>query len=256
MGRVENKIAVVTGGALGIGRATCLLLAQEGAAVAVTDILDQEGQAVADEITRAGGQAAYWHMNVAREDEVKATLAAIKARFGAIHILVNNAGFSGADKPPHDITEAEWDAVFAVDVKGAFFCTKHSVPIMRAAGGGSIINLSSIYGLIGAPDIPPYHAAKGAVRLMTKTDAIFYARDNIRVNSVHPGTILTELVVEMARNAPEGYEQYMAGRNRIHPLGHVGEPLDVAYGILYLASDEAKFVTGTELVIDGGYTAQ
>ena len=148
------------------------------------------------------------------------------------------------------------DAVFAVDVKGAFFCTKHAVPVMLAHGGGSIVNISSIYGAIGSADVPPYHAAKGAVRLMTKTDAIYYAPKGIRVNSVHPGTIMTELVRGMALDAPEGYEKYMEGRNRIHPIGHPGEPIDVAYGVLYLASDEAKFVTGAELYIDGGYTAQ
>ncbi|MBI5958586.1 MAG: glucose 1-dehydrogenase [Chloroflexi bacterium] len=256
MGRVDHKVAVVTGGALGIGKAICELLAREGAVVAVADILDAPGQAVAQAINQQGGQASYWPMDVSREADVQRTLAAIAARYGAIHILVNNAGVAGADKPPHEITEAEFDAIFAVDVKGVFFCTKHVIPIMRAAGAGSIVNLSSIYGLVGSADIPPYHAAKGAVRLMTKTDAMYYAKDKIRVNSVHPGTIMTELVEEMARNSPEGYEEYMKGRSRIHPIGHPGEPLDVAYGVLYLASDEAKFVTGAELVIDGGYTAQ
>ncbi len=256
MGRVENKVAVVTGAAIGIGRAIAELLAREGAIVAVTDILDEQGRATADAITRQGGKATFWHMDVSREADVQRTLGAIAAQYGAINILVNNAGVSGADKPPHEITEADFDAILAVDVKGVFFCTKHIIPIMRAAGGGSIVNLSSIYGLIGSADIPPYHAAKGAVRLMTKTDAIYYAKDKIRVNSVHPGTIMTELVEDMARNSPEGYEEYMKGRCRIHPIGHPGEPLDVAYGVLYLASDEAKFVTGAELVIDGGYTAQ
>jgi len=256
MGRVENKVALVTGGALGIGRAICELFAREGAAVAVTDILEAEGQAVVDAITAAGGKAAFWRMDVAREASVRQTVAAIAAHFGRIDILVNNAGISGADKPPHEISEEEWDAVFAVDVKGAFFCTKHVVPLMLAQGGGSIVNISSIYGAIGSADVPPYHAAKGAVRLMTKTDAMYYARHGIRVNSVHPGTIMTELVVGMAQNAPEGYEAYMEGRNRIHPIGHPGEPIDVAYGVLYLASDEARFVTGSELYIDGGYTAQ
>lgn len=256
MGRVTGKVAVVTGGAMGIGRGICELLAREGAAVAVTDIQDTQGEAVAAGIRAAGGTAQFWHLDVSREAEVAATLAAVSAQFGPITILVNNAGLAGVDKPTHEVSEAEWDAVFAVDVKGVFFCTKHIVPIMRAAGGGSIINLSSIYGLIGSPDVPPYHAAKGAVRLMTKTDAMFYAKDHIRVNSVHPGTILTELVDEMARNSPEGYEDYMKGRYAIHPLGIIGEPLDVAYGVLYLASDEARFVTGTELIIDGGYTAR
>lgn len=256
MGRLDKKVALITGGALGIGRATCELFAREGAAVAVTDILEAEGQALADEIAARGDQAAFWRMNVAREASVRGTVAAIVERFGRIDILVNNAGLSGVDKPTHEISEEEWDAVFAVDVKGAFFCTKHVVPVMLAQGGGAIVNISSIYGAIGSADVPPYHAAKGAVRLMTKTDAIYYARQGIRVNSVHPGTIMTELVKGMALDAPEGYEVYMEGRNRIHPIGHPGEPLDVAYGVLYLASDEAKFVTGAELYIDGGYTAQ
>ncbi len=254
MGRVENKVTVVTGGATGIGRAICELFAQEGAIVAVTDVLP--GQDTAESIRKAGGNARFWRMDVSKEADVRETLNAIHREFGAIYILVNNAGIAGADKPTHEITEAEWDAVFAVDVKGVFFCTKHVVPLMRAAGGGSIVNLSSIYGMVGARDVPPYHAAKGAVRLMTKTDAVFYAPDQIRVNSVHPGTIMTDLVAEMARNSPEGYEKYMEGRNAIHPLGHTGEPLDVAYAVLYLASDEARFVTGAELLVDGGYTAQ
>jgi len=249
-------VTVVTGGATGIGRAIGELFAREGAIVAVTDVLGPPGQDTAESIRTAGGRAQFWRMDVSKEADVRDTLNAIHREYGAIHILINNAGIAGADKPTHEITEAEWDAVFAVDVKGVFFCTKHVVPLMRAAGGGSIVNLSSIYGMVGARDVPPYHAAKGAVRLMTKTDALFYARDKIRVNSVHPGTIMTDLVAEMARNSPEGYEKYMEGRNTIHPLGHTGEPVDVAYAVLYLASDEARFVTGAELLVDGGYTAQ
>ncbi len=256
MGRVENKVTVITGGALGIGRAICELFAQEGALVVVTDVLEDDGQAVAAAIREAGGKAEFRLMDVSSEAAVQGTLSAIHAEHGRIDILVNNAGVAGADKPTHEITEAEWDAVFAVDVKGVFFCTKHVVPLMKADGGGSIVNLSSIYGMVGAQDVPPYHAAKGAVRLMTKTDAVLYAKDKIRVNSVHPGTIMTALVEEMAHNAPEGYEKYMQGRCDIHPIGHPGEPLDVAYAVLYLASDEAKFVTGAELLVDGGYTAQ
>ncbi len=256
MNRVLDKVTVVTGAALGIGQAIAELFAAEGAVVAVTDVLDDQGEAVAESIRQQGGKAKFWHMDVSKETSVRETLTAIWSEYGRIDILINNAGVSGADKPTHEITEAEWDAVFAVDVKGVFFCTKHAVPYMKAAGGGSIVNLSSIYGMIGSADVPPYHAAKGAVRLMTKTDAIFYAKDHIRVNSVHPGTIMTALVEEMARNAPEGYEKYMEGRCAIHPIGHPGEPVDVAYAVLYLASDEAKFVTGAELLVDGGYTAQ
>jgi len=154
------------------------------------------------------------------------------------------------------VEEAEWDAVFAVDVKGVFLCTKHAIPHMREAGGGSIVNVSSVYGLVSDANVPPYHAAKGAVALMTKTDALLYARDRIRVNSIHPGHVATP-IHEWVRNGSE------ADRKRIirllgldYPIGHIGEVEDVAYGILYLASDEAKFVTGAQLVVDGGYSAR
>jgi len=256
MGRVEGKVAIVTGGALGIGRATCLLLAKEGAKVAVTDILDKEGQKVVDEIKDAGGVAESWHLDVTKEQEVKKVFADVAREFGKIDVLVNNAGIAGVNKPTHQITEEQWDKVINVNVKGVFFCTKHAIPYMQNTGGGSIINLSSIYGLVSAPDIPPYHASKGAVRLMTKTDALLYAKDNIRVNSVHPGYIWTPLVEDLGRKSPRGVEAFREQLDSLHPIGHVGEPEDIAYGILYLASDESKFVTGSELVIDGGYTAR
>jgi NAD(P)-dependent dehydrogenase (short-subunit alcohol dehydrogenase family) len=140
-------------------------------------------------------------------------------------------------------------------VKGVFFCTKHAIPHLRRAGGGSIVNLSSIYGLVGAPDVPPYHASKGAVRLMTKTDALLYAREGIRVNSVHPGYIWTPMVENHLKSLGD-VEEGRKALAELHPVGRVGEPDDIAYGILYLASDEARFVTGSELVIDGGYTAR
>jgi NAD(P)-dependent dehydrogenase (short-subunit alcohol dehydrogenase family) len=153
------------------------------------------------------------------------------------------------------LTEAEWDFVQAINVKGVFFGTKHAIAPMRKAGAGSIINLSSIYGLVGAPDVPPYHASKGAVRLMTKTDALLYAQDRIRVNSIHPGFIWTPMV----QNHLKEQGDVTTGRQAVsalHPLGHLGEPDDIAWGAVYLASDEAKFITGAELVIDGGYTAR
>jgi len=165
---------------------------------------------------------------------------------------VNNAGISGSAKPMHEVTEKEWDDLMAVNVKGVFFCTKHAVRHMLDSGSGSIVNLSSIYGLIGAGDAPPYHASKGAVRLMAKNDAIAYAKNKIRVNSVHPGFIKTPMVENYGKTIPGFFEQL----NSLHPLGHIGEPIDIAYGILYLISDESKFVTGSELVIDGGYTAK
>lgn len=255
MARVEGKVAVVTGGGLGIGRATCLLLAREGARVAVTDVLDREGESVAAEIRKQGGRARFWHLDVSQESAVRETLGQVVAEFGRLDIVVNNAGIAGPNKPTHELTETEWDTVQAVNVKGVFFCIKHAIPHLRAAGGGSIINLSSIYGLISAPDVPPYHASKGAVRLMTKTDALMYANDRIRVNSVHPGFILTPMVEGFFATTPDAVQTRKAVE-ALHPLGHLGEPDDVAYGILYLASDESKFLTGIELVIDGGYTAR
>ena len=255
MDRVKDKVAIVTGGANGIGQATCVLLAKEGAKVAITDILDRQGQKLAEEIQSKGSVAQFWHLDVSQAAEVKQVFAEICDRFGKIDVLVNNAGITGVDKPTHEIAEDEWDKVIDVNVKGVFLCTKHAIPYMQS-GGGSIINLSSIYGLVSATDIPAYHASKGAVRLMTKTDALFYAKDKIRVNSVHPGFIWTPLVEDLGRRSSQGVEAYKQHLDSLHPIGHVGEPQDIAYGILYLASDESKFVTGSELVIDGGYTAK
>lgn len=256
MGRVDRRVALVTGGALGIGRAACLRLAEEGAKVAVTDILGKEGQEVVDEIANAGGESRFWRLDVSSETDVERVFAEVVEGFGKLDVLVNNAGIAGVNKPTHEIAEEEWDKVMGVNVKGVFFCTKHAVPHMRKAHGGSIINLSSIYGLISAPDIPPYHASKGAVRLMTKTDALLYAHDRIRVNSVHPGYVWTPLVEKLGEESPEGVGPFRKHLDSLHPIGHVGEPDDIAWGIVYLASDESKFVTGSELVIDGGYTAQ
>ncbi len=255
MDRLKGKTSLVTGAALGIGRATSLLLAREGASVAVTDVLDAEGQALIEEIRSQGGTAAFWHLDVANEDQVATVMTQVVERFGKLDVLVNNAGIAGASKPTHEITEREWDQVMAINVKGVFFCTKHAVPHMRRGAGGSIINLSSIYGLVGGMDAPPYHASKGAVRLMTKTDALFYARDRIRVNSVHPGFIWTPMVENFLKSSGD-VAQGRKALDALHPIGHMGEPEDVAFGVVYLASDESKFVTGSELVIDGGHTSR
>ena len=257
MHRVRDKVCIVTGAALGIGRACCERLADEGAILALFDVLDAEGEALAAALQARGVRAAYWHVDVADEASVRAATNAVVERFGALHALVNNAGISGSTKPTHEITEAEWDRVQAVNVKGVLFCCKHAIPHLKAAGGGSIVNLSSIYGLVGAPDVPAYHASKGAVRLMSKTDAMIYAPDRIRVNSVHPGYIWTPMVEQHLRAS--GATDLDAARRdvgRLHPLGKMGEPDDIAWGVVYLVSDESKFVTGTELIIDGGYTAR
>lgn len=254
MDRLKNKVAVVTGAALGLGRATAVRMADEGAAVAVLDVIEAEGETLALEIRDRGGQARFWRCDVSSETEVAGVFGEIAAHFGHIDVLVNNAGVAGANKPTHEVTEAEWDFVQSINVKGVFFCTKHAIPHLKAAGGGSIINLSSIYGLVGAADVPPYHASKGAVRLMSKTDAMIYAPDRIRVNSIHPGFIWTPMV-EHHLQAQGDINEGRKAADALHPLGHIGEPDDIAWGAVYLASDEARFVTGAELVIDGGYTA-
>jgi NAD(P)-dependent dehydrogenase (short-subunit alcohol dehydrogenase family) len=258
MGRVQDKVAIITGGSTGLGKATAELLATEGAKVVIADIQDQIGQAVADEIKGAGGISAYFHMDVTSEDQVKQVMAAVYSQFGSLDILVNNAGITGAPLPTHEITSEEWDKVLGVDAKGVFFCTKHAVPYMKKSGGGSIVNISSVYGIVGGMDVPPpylYHAAKGAVRVMSKSDAICYAADKIRCNSVHPGWLWTPMLENVGLHATEGPEAFHKRLQAALPLGHYGEPLDVAYGVLYLASDESKFVTGAELIIDGGYCA-
>ena len=257
MNRVQGKTCIVTGGAVGIGHACVQRLAEEGAAVAIFDRMDGEGQALADAITHDGGNARYWHVDVTREADVARAIDEVADHFGGVDVLVNNAGISGSTKLTHEISEAEWDLVQAVNVKGVLFCCKHAIPHMRRAGGGSIINLSSIYGLVGAPDVPAYHASKGAVRLMSKTDAMSYAPDRIRVNSVHPGYIWTPMVEHhLQASGATDIDAARAEVGRLHPLGHMGDADDIAWGVVYLASDESKFVTGSELVIDGGYSAR
>ena len=254
MDRMTGKVAIVTGAAQGIGLATSRLLAKEGAMVAVTDIQADAGHKAVEEINQTGGTAQFWQLDTTDEQAIKKVFAEVVNVFGHLDVLVNNAGISGVNKPTHEVTLEEWNRVISINLNGGFLCTKHAIPYMKSAGGGSIINLSSIYGLVGAADSPPYHASKGGIRLMSKTDAMIYAPDGIRVNSVHPGFIWTPMVEDFLRSQGDLAE----GRRQIdelHPIGHMGEPDDIAYGILYLGSDESKFVTGSELVIDGGYTA-
>ena len=257
MQRVNGKTCIVTGAALGIGRACALRLAEEGGKLALFDLRDEEGEALAAGLRARGFDAGYWHVDVGNEQAVHAAIDEVAAHFGGVDVLVNNAGVAGVNKPTHEITEEEWDRVQAINVKGVFFCVKHAIAHLRRAGGGSIVNLSSIYGLVGAADVPPYHASKGAVRLMSKNDALTYAPDRIRVKSIHPGFIWTPMVEDHLRDS--GATDIDAARRDVgllHPLGHMGDVDDIAWGVVYLASDESKFVTGSELVIDGGYTAR
>ena len=255
-GRVAGKVALVTGAATGLGEAIATLLAAEGAAVAVTD-RDPAGKAVVEAIVTAGGQAHFWALDVTDEAAVETVMAEVVGEFGRLDVLVNNAGIPGPDEPADQVSLAAWEQVFRVNVGGPFLCTKYAVPHMRRSPGqSSIVNISSIYGIIGNADSPVYHSSKGAVRLASKTDAVTYAPEGIRVNSVHPGTMLTALNIEKGSRGPGGLDGYLEQMRALHPLGMVGEPSDIAYGVLYLASDESRFVTGSELVIDGGYTAQ
>jgi len=252
MSRVLNKVIIVTGGATGIGQATCYLLAREGASIALVDINDQSGKDTVEKIQSHGGKAEFWHMDVTNEDNIEKIFKAIADKFGRIDVLVNNAGFIGSNKPTHEMTESEWDRVMNINVKSVFFCTKHVISYLKKVGGGSIINVSSIHGLLGSPDYPANHASKGAIRLMSKTDAMLYVRDKIRVNSIHPGYINTPCLGDIPHKQGMSNEELQAAYNKLQPMGSVGEADDIAYGILYLASDESKFVTASELVIDGG----
>lgn len=255
MKRLLGKVAVVTGASVGLGAAIATRMAEEGAAVALLDTQEDAGADLVKQLTQRDLVARFWRCDVSREEDVRDVFSSAASHFGHLDTVVNNAGVAGVNKPTHEVTEAEWDWVQSINVKGVFFGTKHAIAHLRKAGGGSIINLSSIYGLVGGADVPPYHASKGAVRLMTKTDALLYAPDKIRVNSIHPGFIWTPMVARHL-SAQGNLEAARKATDEMHPLGHIGEPDDVAWGAVYLASSEAKFVTGSELVIDGGYTAR
>ncbi len=256
MSRLEGKVAAVTGGANGLGEAIALRLGEEGAAVALLDRDEQRGREVAGQLQQRGIRAIFVMADVTREDQVQAALDQAAAELGGLHVLVNNAGIEGANKPTHELPLQEWERVMAVNVTGVFLCTKHAIPHLRAAGGGSIVNISSIYGIVGGGDVPPYHAAKGAVRTMSKNDALTYAPDRIRVNSLHPGFIFTAMVKRHAQQSGLPEDAVRQHLDSLHPLGGTGTPDDIAWGVVYLASDQARWVTGSELVIDGGYTAR
>ncbi len=256
--RLEGKVALITGAAAGVegelmgfGGASARLFAKEGAKVVLTDIKEDMGQRTAAQINELGGDELFLRHDVTDEQNWKDVIRTAVATYGKLDVLVNNAG-TGARYNVEETTVEAWDGQMAVHAKGVFLGTKHAIPEMRKAGGGSIINISSIYGIIGSPTSTAYHAAKGASRLFTKSAAVQYAKENIRVNSVHPGYAHTPLT-------DPGYTDEAGRRDwsleRI-PLGRLGNAYDIAYGILYLASDESSFVTGAELVIDGGTTAQ
>ncbi len=250
--RLEGKVALISGGARGMGAVEARLFAKEGAKVMLGDILEVDGRKIEAEICAAGGEAVFVRLDVTSESDWKHAVDTAVDRFGALNVLVNNAGVSGGPGRIEEVTVEAWNRVMNINATGVFLGTRAAIPAMRRGGGGSIVNISSQLGLVGVDNSSPqYQASKGAVRLLTKATAIQYAKDRIRANSVHPGPIVTPMT-EARRADPESYRLTVS---RI-PLGRYGEPEDVAYGVLYLASEESSFMTGAELVIDGGWTAQ
>ena len=250
MKRLEGRVAVVTGAASGIGKATARRLADEGAAVLVTDIDVDGGAATVKEITGAGGRADFLRHDVTSEEDWAAACSKAVESFGGLDILVNNAGM-GDIKPIEDTTLAEWDRTVAIDQTGVFLGMKIAAPHLKASEHASVINISSIFGASGGFGVSPaYHAAKGAVRTLTKNVALHWSTEGIRVNSIHPGFIATP-ILEQSRGT-----EIWDGMTALTPMGRLGEPEDIAAGVAYLASDDAAFVTGLELYIDGGYMAR
>jgi len=249
--RVSGKVALISGGSGGIGAASAKLLAREGAAVVIADILVDQGKATEAQIAEAGGRVQFVSLDVTSEESWRWAVKNAVDNFGRLDIVVNSAGVvhrGGIE----ETTVEDWDRVMDVNVKGVFLGTRAAISDMRKAGGGSIINISSINGLVGSSTSgSSYHASKGAVRIFSKSVAIQYAKDNIRVNSVHPGYVDSPMT-----QAYHGIPEIRQERIAKTPIGRLGTTEDIALGILYLASDESSYVTGSELVIDGGMTAQ
>ena len=249
--RLENKVALISGGARGIGAAIARIFAQEGAKLVIGDILEEDGRRTAAEITQGGGECFFVRLDVTNEADWEQAAGEVITRFGRLDILVNNAGISARGNV-EETSEADWTRTMDVNVKGAFLGSRQAIPLMRNGGGGSIINISSGAGIAPQPGKSgAYAASKGAVRIFSKSTAVQYAGENIRCNSVHPGPIETDML-RATRPDADNLEAMM---ERV-PLGRFGRPEEIAYGVLYLASDESSFVTGSELVIDGGRTAQ
>ncbi len=255
MARVQGKVALVTGAGLGLGRATSLLLAREGARLVVTDIDEKLAGQTAEAIAQAGSETLPLRHDVSNPDDWPAVMAVVEKKFGRLDVLVNNAGIAIA-KNVEDTTLEEWRRTMAVNLDGVFLGCQAGIGLMKKAGGGSIVNLSSIDGIIGEADLAAYCASKGGVRTLTKAVAVHCAEQKygIRCNSIHPGYIWTPQTENYLRDLGRLEEERAKALSR-HPIGFLGEPNDIAYMVLYLASDESKFVTGAEMVVDGGYLA-
>ena len=253
MGRLEGKVALISGGAKGMGEIEARMLAEEGASLVQADILDDWGKNLASEISEisSSGECVYVHLDVRNMSEWNTVVETAIRTFGKLDILVNNAGVTSR-MMLLATPEEDWDRVLDINSKGTFLGIKATVPAMRESGGGSIVNISSQMGLVGGDfSSPQYQASKGAVRLLTKSVAVQYAAENIRCNSVHPAPIETDMTAGMRAD-----KEKFADMIRRIPMGRYGKPEEVAYAVIYLASDESSFVTGSEVVVDGGWTAQ
>ena len=256
MGRLDNKVAVITGGAGGIGQAIAELFAREGATVVIFDRDGTAAEALLDRVGAAGGRASFYPVDIIAAADVERSVQAVADDLGPIDVLVNAAAITGTARLTHEATPEDFDLVFAVNVKGTFLCTKFVVAQMLAAGRkGSVVHISSTYGAVGNADIPLYHATKAAVLMMAKADGVTYAERGIRFNAVLPGATRTPMALEAASISPEGAD-YIRNLVAAHPMKRQADPFEIANGVLFLASDESSFITGAQLAIDGGYTAQ
>ena len=247
--RLEGKVAIITGGANGMGAEECRIFVREGAKVIIADILEDEGKQLEAEIAESGGDAVFVKLDVTSEDDWQTAVDATVSRYGKLDILVSNAGI-GRGAGSDGLSVEAWDALMNINAKGVFLGMKYAIPEMQKAGGGSIVNISSISGIVGQKQVHMgYNASKGAVRLVTKSAAVQYAQDGIRVNSVHPG--LMPPMLTSAANTPGIRSEMLAGV----PMGRTGRREEVGNAVLFLASDEASYITGAELVVDGGWTA-
>lgn len=256
MSRVKNKVAIVTGGSVGLGRAQAQLLAKEGASVVVTDVNEVDGRDCVAQIREAGGTATFLQHDVVDEARWQFVVDETVREFGQLDVLVNNAGVLLSEPLVNTSLDA-WKKLMAINLDGVFLGMKTAIPaILNSAQGGSIINISSIAGIVGIPNLGAYNSSKGGVRLMTKVAALEHAIDGIRINSIHPGYIWTDMVQDLLESSGADVAAGKQALAQSIPVGRLGEPDEIAYGVLYLASDESKFMTGSELVIDGGSTAQ
>lgn len=250
--QLDGRVALVTGGASGIGRATGILFAKAGAAVVISDVSEEGGKATVRSIEENGGRSAFVKADVSQPQQVEALINSTIELYGRLDCACNNAGIEGTMAPTADCSEENWDRVIAINLKGVWLCMKHEIPVMMRQGAGAIVNMASVAGVVGFSDLPAYCASKGGIVQLTRTAALEYARDGIRVNAICPGGIQTPMIERI-----EAFRENMAtSLIALHPIGRLGTPEEIAEAVVWLCSDAASFVTGHMMVVDGGFTAQ